>query len=256
MGGGWSAGGGQAAAGLWQVLGIGGPILLAVILSIVVVRAVLRHRRYRVVGVFGDDERRAVREAIAAAERRTVGEILPVVVERSDPHPGAGWLAALIFALSGSALLLPWLPWDRPPLLLLAQLLMGAAGFALARLLPDLERLFVSEDRATKVSEEQAFQEFYGHGLHRTEAATGVLLFVSLLERRAIVVADTGIDSRVGPEFWTGTNDAILDGIRRGSLRDGLVEGIRRAGEALAENFPWREGDRNEVPDRLIVRRE
>jgi putative membrane protein len=106
------------------------------------------------------------------------------------------------------------------------------------------------------VAEEQAFQEFYAQRLHKTEAATGVLVFVSLLERRVVLLADEGIDAKLDAQFWADTDDAILDGIRRGSLRDGLVDGIARAGECLSLHFPWKEGDRNEIPDRVIVRRE
>jgi len=252
----WAGVGRQAGESLWLLLGRFGPAAFAALLLFLVARAVLRHGRYRVLRSFGDEDRRAVREAVAAAERKTVGEILPVVVERSDPHPGGEWLAALCFLLVGSSLLVTWLPWEHPALLLLAQLLLGAVGFGLARALPDLKRSFVFEDRAGKVAEEQAFQEFYAHGLHRTEAATGVLLFVSLLERRVVVLADRGIDSVVDAGSWTAVNEIVLEGVRRGSLRDGLVEGVRRAGDLLAEKFPWKEGDRNEIPDRVIVRRE
>jgi putative membrane protein len=158
--------------------------------------------------------------------------------------------------LVGSALTAAWLPWDSPALVLLAQLAMGMVGFGLAAMLPDFKRLFIFSDRATSVAEEQAFQEFYANGLHKTEAATGVLLFVSLLEHRVVILADEGIDGKVDAEFWADTDDAILAGIRAGSLRDGLVAGVHRAGELLSEQFPWREGDRNEIPDRLIVRRQ
>ena len=119
-----------------------------------------------------------------------------------------------------------------------------------------MKLLFVFGTRATSVAEEQAFQEFYANGLHKTEAATGVLIFVSLLERRVIVMADEGINSRVDDNFWAETDGLVLQGINSGSLRDGLVAGIDRAGDCLAEFFPWVEGDRNEIPDRLIVRRE
>jgi putative membrane protein len=257
MDGGWSAVGDQAASGgPWALLGIVGPAICAGLLVFFLVRALVRHRRYRVVASFGEEDERAVHRALAEAERKTVGEILPVVVERSDRHPGADWLAALAFVLVGSALLAPWLPWDRPALVLVLQVAMGAAGFALARLLPDFKRVFIFEDRATEVAGEQAFQEFYRNGLQKTEAATGVLLFVSLLERRVIVLADEGIDAKVDAEFWADTDDLVLEGIRKGSLRDGLVAGIRRVGEELAAEFPWAEGDRNEIPDRVIVRRQ
>jgi len=252
----WEATGAQAANAVWHWIGILGPAVFTALLAFFILRAIARHARFKAVGVLSDDDRRLVREAIAAAEKKTVGEILPVVVERSDPHPGASWLAAIFCLLVGTSLLAPWMPWDHPVYLILTQFVVGAAGFALARLLPGFKRLFIPEDRATAVAMEQAFQEFFGNGLHKTEAATGVLLFVSLLERRAIILSDEGIDSKVTPDFWAGVSDLILQGIRQGSLRDGLISGVRQIGDRLSEHFPWQEGDRNEIPDRVIVRRE
>jgi len=252
----WTAAGEQSSSALWEIIVLAGPLLFGALLLFLLARAVLRRRRYSANSVLGEEDKRAVHEAITAAERRTVGEILPVVVERSDPHPGANWLAAVAVALIGSALLAARLPWSHPALILLSQITLGAVGFGLARLLPGFKRMFIFEDRATAVAQEQAFQEFYANGLHRTEAATGVLLFVSLLEHRVVVLADEGIDAKSDAEFWADTDQRILEGIRRGSLRDGLIAGIERAGERLAEQFPWEDGDRNEIPDRLIVRRE
>jgi putative membrane protein len=252
----WSAVGDQAGDGIWYLVAIGLPLIFVALFAIFVLRAFARQGRYRAVRALADEDHRAVHEALAEAERKTVGEILPVVVERSDPHPGAEWLAALSFLIVGSSALLAWMPWQNPLAVLVAQVGLGAAGFGLARLLPGFKRLFILENRATAVAEEQAFQEFYANGLHKTEAATGVLLFVSLLEHRVVILADEGIDAKVDAEFWADTDDAILDGIRAGSLRDGLLDGIRRAGELLSEQFPWREGDRNEIPDRLIVRQQ
>ncbi len=248
----WSTTGG----GFWHYVTMTTPWIFAGLLLFLFLRAVLRQRRYRAVRVFVEDDQRIVREAIARAERKTVGEILPVVVERSDSYPGANWLSALCCVLIGSALTAAWLPWESPALVILAQLAMGALGFCLSAMLPGFKRLFIFRGHAASISEEQAFQEFYANGLHKTEAATGVLIFVSLLEHRVIVMADEGIDSKVADDFWEETNEAILKGIGKGSLRDGLVAGIDRAGDRLAEFFPWVEGDRNEIPDRLIIRRE
>ena len=83
-----------------------------------------------------------------------------------------------------------------------------------------------------------------------------MLIFVSLLEHRVIVMADEGINAKIDEDFWAEIDTAILRGIAGGSLRDGLVAGIDRSGECLAEFFPWVEGDRNEIPDRIILRRE
>ena len=71
----------------------------------------------------------------------------------------------------GSTLLGTWPPWDRPALLLVTQLFLGAAGYLIARSLPDFQRFFMSEARATEMAEEQAFQEFYRNGLHKARSA-------------------------------------------------------------------------------------
>jgi putative membrane protein len=253
---GWSVGG-HAVPSTWpEFLGQLGLFALAGVYVGLIVRAIVRRRWYRAEGVLGDADLALLHAELVAAERGTVGEILPVVLERSDRHPGACWLAALNLALLGSAALLGVLPSERPAVLLAFQLGLGLLGYVTASLLPDFLRLFVSASRAREQAEEQAFQEFHRYGLHETAQRTGVLLFVSLLERRAIVLADQGIAEKVEPESWARTDEAILEGIRRGSLRDGLVAGIRSAGAVLAQHFPVQEGDRNEVPDRVIVRRE
>jgi len=251
---GWDASG-HGLRSLWiELVGRYGVTALVLLGLVLVVTAVFRQGRYRAVGVLGDADLRRLHEAIAKAEKKTVGEILPVIVERSDAHPQAAWIAGLFSFLFGCVLLVTWLPWDSPALLLGCQLGLGLLGYLLACWLPDFQRRFISESRATEMATEQAFQEFYANGLHETEARTGVLLFVSLLEHRVIVLGDAGIDARVGETQWVETNDAILAGIRKGSLCEGLERGIGCAGDLLAKHFPWEEGDRNEIPDRIIVR--
>jgi len=239
-----------------SLLGGAAPVALLVLVVLLVGRALLAGRCYRARGVLGEGDLQALRGALAAAESRTTGEIVPVIVERSDEHAQARWLLALGALLLGSALLAEHLPWQSPALLLLCQMALGALGWLAAFLLPDLQRLLISEARATHVAEEQAVQEFQRQGLSRTAGGTGVLLFVSLLEHRVIVLGDAGIHALVGDAHWTATTQAVLDGIRHGSLRDGLIAGIERCGAVLAEHFPARPGDRNELPDRLVIRRE
>lgn len=231
-----------------------GPYALGAVLMFLVVRALVRQRRYRALSVLGERDQAAVHAALQDVEKRTVGEIVPVVLERSDAHEGARWACALVALLACSLLLEAYLSWTQPHWLLLEQLAFGALGYGLAWLLPDLQRTFVSEARATEMAEEQAFQEFFRLGLHRTEGRTGVLVFVSLFERRVIVLGDEGIDAKTGSAHWESTREHVLAGIRRGSLAHGLVEGIRATGHVLAEHHPWRAGDRNELPDRLVVR--
>ena len=253
---GWDAEGHVDDDAWLHVLGTIGLVVFGVLYLALVVRAMTREPRYRAAESLGEADRERVHAAIRAVEERTVGEVLPVVVERSDRHPGASWLAAFLFAVLGSLLLAEWMPWDHHLLLLLVQAVLGGVGFGTTLLFRDFLRLFVSEKRATEMAEEQATQEFFRHELQTTEGRTGVLLFVSLLERRVIVLADEGIHAKVDAEVWQRADEAVLRGIVQGSLTDGLVAGIEEVGTVLAEHFPWTEGDRNELPDRLIVRAE
>jgi putative membrane protein len=159
--------------------------------------------------VLGAGAQATVTETIRAAETKTLGEIVPVVLERSDDHAAARWRCALFGLLVGSALLERFLPWTMPERLLASQLALGILGYCLARLLPDLERIFVSESLATETAEEQAVQEFHRYGLRETKSRTGVLIFVSLFERRVVVLGDEGIHLKAGDDLWKRTRDAI-----------------------------------------------
>jgi putative membrane protein len=237
-------------------LGMVGALLFALLFLTILLRALLTAGRYRSADALSEADRNELADEIARAEGGTVGEIVVVVLDRSDRHPGAEWAAGALTLLGGSALLAGWLPWGHPTWFLLAQVALGAAGFLCARALPGFKRAFVSEARATEVANEQALQEFYTHGLHRTQAATGVLLFVSLLERRVVVLGDHGIDAMLDASHWEATDQAVLAGVRSASLKSGLADGIRRAAEVLAEHFPRSEDDRDEVPNHVIVRPE
>lgn len=237
-------------------LALVGALLFAAGFLWLLLRGLSQASRYRAASVLGEPQRSELQAGIARAEERTMGEIAVVVLERSDRHPGADWMAGALSLILGSALLAPWLPWDRPAGFLACQLVLGAAGFLCARLVPGFKRAFISEQRADEMAGEQALQEFYAHGLQRTENATGVLLFVSLLERRVIVLGDEGIDQKLDASYWEATDKAILEGIRSGSLQRGLHEGLERCADVLAEHFPREEDDRDEVPNHVTVRAE
>jgi putative membrane protein len=232
-----------------------GPLVLAALAALVVLRALLRRRLYRAQGVLDETGAAAVRAAIAQVERRSAGEIAVVVLERSDEHPDTAWLAGLCTMLLGTALLVAELPWQRPELILAAQLALGALGWLLARALPDVARLFLAERRATEMAHEQALQEFGRFDLTRTAGGTGVLLFVSLFEHRVVVLGDAAIHAKVGDAHWDAATRAVLREVARGRMADGLRAGVEACGLVLAEHFPPPLSDRNELPDHLVVRR-
>ncbi len=229
----------------WLVLGA---------LVLLALDAIVRRNRYRAVGVLSESDRTMLRDEIAKVERASTGELAVVVLERSDDHPQATWIAALCTAIGGALAVVPHLAVEHPSALLALLFIFGAIGFVAARTLPGLRRYFVSHARAHEMAEEQALQEFARLGMHRTSGRTGVLILVSLFERCVIVLGDDGIHAKVTDEHWLAVNRAILDGVRERTLADGLRAGIQKAGGVLAEHFPRSGDDVNELPDHLIVR--
>jgi putative membrane protein len=88
--------------------------------------------------------------------------------------------------------------------------------------------------------------------VHRTAGRTGVLIFVSLTERYAEVIADVGIGSRVDPLLWEDTIRDLTAHARQEKLADGFVQAIGSVGAVLAEHFPLSPGNENELDDHLI----
>lgn len=86
----------------------------------------------------------------------------------------------------------------------------------------------------------------------RTIGKTGVLLYLSLRERRADIVADAAIAAKVAPEIWGAAMATLLDEVRAGRPGAGMATAVDQMGTVLAEHFPKGSENPNELPDRLI----
>ena len=86
----------------------------------------------------------------------------------------------------------------------------------------------------------------------KTLGRTGVLLYVSLREHRADIVADEAIATKVAPEVWGDAMASLIELVRQGKPGDGMAEAVRQMGVVLAEHFPRGSENPNELPDRLI----
>jgi putative membrane protein len=209
---------------------------------------------------FTEEERERIRRAVEQAERVTQGEIVPMIVPASALYREAGYRMGLMLALLALALLLTieiyWLPWGwhagNAGGLLLAVVAAYGLGQWLGRL-PIVIRFVTSRERMAHKVALRAEQAFYKHGLHNTKGRTGILILVSLLERRVHVLADKGLNDRVPAGTWDGLVKGIIDGIRTGQATDAICAAIATCGALLAHVSPVGSGDNpNELPDRLI----
>jgi putative membrane protein len=201
---------------------------------------------------FGEEARRRVQDAVRRAEALSRGQIVPVVVEKSDPYPEArsrgAILGAAIATFGVLALGVPLAAAELP----LLQLAAGIAG-ALAATWDPIERLLTGRRAMDEAVRARAVRAFHEHGLHRTAEGTGVLVFASLFEREAVVLGDHGIHARMGDD-WRKAVDALTAGLRAGDAARGFVDAIAVCGARLAEHFPRDAASRpspNELEDAI-----
>jgi uncharacterized membrane protein len=99
--------------------------------------------------------------------------------------------------------------------------------------------------------EERARRRFELLGMTRTAERNGVLFYVAPNLRRFQILGDSGIHEKCGDSFWKETAAGMEEHFRRGEFTEGLVHGIAKAGDLLAEHFPRTAADVNELPDEV-----
>jgi putative membrane protein len=201
--------------------------------------------------LFSAGDERRISEAITNAEKQTSGEIVVVVAAQSDGYHYVPPLVAGIVSL-----LVPWVLIYFTPLDIMTIYLIQLAVFALvtAALMPTpIRTALVPSGIKHQHAQRRAIEQFLVQNLHTTSGRTGVLLFVSVAERHAQIVADKGIDAMVPPGTWKKIVDQLTEAIGKGRATDGFVTAIAAIGATLAQHFPPGAQDPNELPDHLII---
>lgn len=194
--------------------------------------------------------------AIRDAERRTSGEIYCVLARSSGDYFFSAATVAMVAILLvglGAAWVVEalWLSL-RLPLFALAQLLAAATALAVLKLFPATRIPLVPPRQRHRVAHANAARQFLARNIHATRGRTGVLIFVSLAERHAEVIADSAIDEKVDEHAWTGIVAGLTEAARGDRLVDGFVEAVAAAGSLLATHFPRLADDENELDDHLV----
>jgi putative membrane protein len=197
------------------------------------------------------DERERIAAAILDAESRTSGEIVCVLARTScDATALPILLAALV------ALMIPWplVAFSAMPvnLILLLQLIVFF-GLAATLCLPRVRIALAPRAARRAMAHRAAMEQFMIRGIGRKKDRTGILIFVSLAERYARIIADQGIATRVPQSQWRASVDALIAHVSSGRIADGFIAAIDRCGTVLEQHFPRSETGRDELPDRIYV---
>ena len=204
-----------------------------------------------------------------AAEAGTSGEIVTIVADRSDAYHDVGLHYAVLAMLFVPVLFAAWpaLPlrmvalvtggWGEVEvreLMLLAFTLMTLV-FLLVRYglayMPLRLALTPKATRRRRVRR-RALDLFRVGAEGRTTGRTGILVYLSLGEHMAEIVADEAIYTRVDDGAWGEAMAAMIDHVRQGRVAEGMIAAVEHVGAILAGHLPRDAGDRNELPDRLI----
>jgi putative membrane protein len=197
-----------------------------------------------------DADRARVVDAIRAAEGQTSGEIYCVITGASSNYRLVPLAWAALVALAVPLPLIHFTEWPAVAIYLLQLVAFLALLLLLSR--PGLRYRIVPARTKRDRAHAEGVRQFLARGLQDTEARTGVLIFVSVAERYAEILADAGIDKKVTPDVWERAVAALISGIRSGRPGDGFIAAIEHCTTVLASHVPPGAINRDELPNAVV----
>jgi len=220
---------------------------------------------------FTEEEKKKISQAVKDAESKTAAEIIPVAATSSGRYDRAEDIIGLVIGIivmvnvlafapkyDGSTAIASWSDslLEQAPfnLFLIALIIAGfAIGAAVANRIGWLKKLFTPSSEMKDEVINKASQIFYDQRVHHTSADSGLLIFISFLEKRAVIFTDEKIEKGLGAETIESLCDKLTDSLRqKKSPSDSMIEIIEEAGTLLAELLPRDNADENELSDALV----
>ena len=205
-----------------------------------------------------EDEHARVDTAVKEAEKLTAGEIVVMIISASYEYPMANVIGAAAFALPLALIYAPltgawlWIGGQNMWLFLGFLTVFFILFHEIIKRIPWLKRFFISRREIDDEVEEAAITNFFDRDLYRTRDETGVLVLISVFERRVWVLADRGINAKVNEGQWDEIVKMIADGIKQKRAADAICKAVEKIGAILAEHFPVKPDDTNELKNLII----
>ncbi|HPR17302.1 MAG TPA: TPM domain-containing protein [Candidatus Cloacimonadota bacterium] len=210
-------------------------------------------------------DKKKISAAVRQAESTTSGEIVTAFVKESNDYAvyeltfsvivSFIYFVVMLFFLRPIAVWLPSFFWDYSASYLVAfygfsTFVVGTLVYFLANYAP-IDRLIVPAKIQQKKVHERTLLHFMESGISYTRDRTGILIFISLLERRVELLADSGINEKIEPKEWQNIVDHVIKGIKTGSFTENLVVAVSDCGKLLSEHFPIQKDDTNELSNEI-----
>ena len=215
-------------------------------------------------------DRERIGQSVRAAEAGTSGEIVTILTDQSDSYQDIAvlWSALAAIAALAALSIAPdfylglydrltggWVQEWHPRQIFAVAALVAALKFTAVWLLqrwPPLKFLLIPRPVRNARVRARAVTCFRVGAERRTHGRTGILIYLSMREHRAEIVADEAIAGHVPAEVWGDAMAAMLTHLRAGHVADGMIAAVEKVGAVLVEHLPRAENDINELPDRLI----
>jgi putative membrane protein len=202
---------------------------------------------------FSESEKENISALVKDAERETSGEIAVMVVDASDSYREAEFMGALllsafiafVFAVALDLITI----WSYIP----AVIIFWFPALYVIRLFPQVKLTLAGKKRLVEAVRERAIRAFFEKKLYRTREESGVLIFISMLERKVWILGDCGINERINPLLWQELSEELAGKIRVGQSFEGVCAVLVKLSRVLKEHFPPAANDTNELPDEVIV---
>jgi len=214
-----------------------------------------------------DEDHQRIDQAVQQAEALASVEIVPVIAgssgryDRSEDICGL-WTGLVAMAIAWTLYPLPQVdsgewggvsPWWHLVVLIATMVVGFMAGAILAARIPPLRRLFTPTAEQAEEVDRGARAMFFDNRVHHTTGASGLLLYVSLLEHRAVIIADQAVLNVLGQEQLDAHCEKFTTLLHSGTPTEALCETIRELGQRLATDLPRTETCVDQLPNALVV---
>jgi len=214
-----------------------------------------------------DGNKKLIAAAVKKAESKTSGEIVTAFIKESYDYAvyemsfavivSFIYFVVMMFLVSDVQTWLQGMFWDYTQNYLVAfygfsTFVVGAIFYFLANVAA-IDRLIVPKKIMQQKVHDRALLHYMESGIYNTRDRTGILIFISLLEHRVELLADKGISTKIPLEQWQQIVEQILTGVKQGDFTDKLCKSIEECGSLLAEHFPIKADDTNELTNDINV---
>lgn len=227
---------------------------------------------------FTDSDKKEIESTIEAVEKSTAGELVVMTVNSSSDYKNISYIAGFFASSALSMLIMRIIPFIIPESLLkilikrpflltdefgyilnfgiiyyfLLTVVLFIPLFILFNKYKNLIINFVPDKVKLTLVEEKALKEFYAKGIYKTKDKTGILILLSLLERKVYILSDKGIYEKISQDRLNRYAKTISTGIKNKNGKNALIEVLNDMGKILAEHFPIKPEDTNELSNSVV----